>query len=42
MAASFQVDPGDAPSSGDIATAEAYGTRVATITQQLIRGRSLA
>jgi NAD(P)H dehydrogenase (quinone) len=42
MAASFQVDPGDAPSSGDIATAEAYGARVATITLQLIRGRSVA
>jgi NAD(P)H dehydrogenase (quinone) len=42
MAASFQVDPGDAPSSGDIATAEAYGTRVATITQQLVRGRNAA
>jgi NAD(P)H dehydrogenase (quinone) len=40
MAASFQVDPGDAPSSGDIATAEAYGARVATITQQLVRGRA--
>jgi NAD(P)H dehydrogenase (quinone) len=42
MAASFQVDPGDAPSTGDIATAEAYGARVATITQQLIRGRNAA
>ncbi|MES9814884.1 MAG: flavodoxin family protein [Candidatus Thiodiazotropha sp.] len=41
MAASFQVDPGDAPSSGDIATAEAYGARVATITQQLVRGRKI-
>ncbi|MEW8315434.1 MAG: flavodoxin family protein [Candidatus Thiodiazotropha endolucinida] len=41
MAASFQVDPGDAPSSGDIATAEAYGARVATITQQLVRGREV-
>ncbi len=40
MAASFQVDPGDAPSTGDLATAEAYGARVATITQQLVRGRS--
>ncbi|MCU7855363.1 MAG: flavodoxin family protein [Candidatus Thiodiazotropha sp. (ex Lucinoma borealis)] len=40
MAASFQVDPGDAPSTGDIATAERYGARVATITQQLIRGRN--
>ncbi|MEW8505190.1 MAG: flavodoxin family protein [Candidatus Thiodiazotropha sp.] len=39
MAASFQVDPGDAPSTGDIATAEAYGARVASITQQLVRGR---
>jgi NAD(P)H dehydrogenase (quinone) len=40
MAASFQVNPGDAPSTGDLATAEAYGVRVATITQQLVRGRS--
>jgi len=40
MAASFQVKPGDAPSSGDLATAEAYGARVATITQQLVRGRN--
>ncbi len=42
MAASFQVDPGDAPSTGDIATAEAYGARVATITRQLVRGREEA
>jgi NAD(P)H dehydrogenase (quinone) len=40
MAASFQVNPGDAPSSGDLATAEAYGQRVASITQQLVRGRA--
>jgi len=40
MAASFKVNPGDAPSSGDLATAEAYGARVATITQQLLRGRN--
>jgi NAD(P)H dehydrogenase (quinone) len=40
MAASFQVNAGDAPSVGDLATAEAYGVRVATITQQLVRGRS--
>ncbi len=40
MAASFQVNAGDAPGSGDLATAEAYGTRVATITQQLARGRN--
>ncbi len=39
MAASFQVNAGDAPSSGDLATAEAYGARVASITQQLVRGR---
>jgi NAD(P)H dehydrogenase (quinone) len=39
MAASFQVNAGDAPSSGDLATAEAYGARVATITRQLVRGR---
>ena len=42
MAASFQVNPGDAPSTGDLATAEAYGVRVATVTQQLIRGRAAA
>jgi NAD(P)H dehydrogenase (quinone) len=42
MAASFQVNPGDAPSSGDLATAKAYGTRVATITQQLKRGQAEA
>jgi NAD(P)H dehydrogenase (quinone) len=40
MAASFQVNPGDAPSTGDLVTAEAYGQRVATITQQLVRGRA--
>jgi NAD(P)H dehydrogenase (quinone) len=40
MAASFQVNAGDAPGTGDLATAEAYGVRVATITQQLVRGRS--
>jgi NAD(P)H dehydrogenase (quinone) len=39
MGTSFQVEPGHAPSSGDLATAEAYGQRVATITQQLVRGR---
>jgi NAD(P)H dehydrogenase (quinone) len=40
MGTSFQVQPGDAPSAGDLVTAEAYGQRVATITQQLVRGRS--
>jgi NAD(P)H dehydrogenase (quinone) len=42
MATSFQVSPGEAPSRGDLATAEAYGARVATITQQLQRGRAAA
>jgi len=35
MAASFQVQPGDAPAAGDIATAETYGVRVALITLKL-------
>lgn len=35
MAASFQVHPGDAPPPGDIATAEAYGVRVAETTLKL-------
>ncbi len=39
MAASFQVDPPDAPSKGDIETAELYGKRVAEITRQFIKGR---
>ena len=39
MSASFQVQPPDAPSEGDLATAEAYGKRVAEITQQFVRGR---
>ncbi|GBE41612.1 p-benzoquinone reductase [bacterium BMS3Bbin09] len=34
MAASFQVNPPDAPSKGDIETAEAYGKRVAEITMR--------
>jgi NAD(P)H dehydrogenase (quinone) len=41
MASSFQVNAGDAPSSGDLATAQAYGHRVATITRQLVRGRTV-
>lgn len=40
MAASFQVNAGDAPGAGDLVTAETYGARVATITQQLVTGRS--
>jgi NAD(P)H dehydrogenase (quinone) len=39
MATSFQVDPPDAPSIGDIETAEMYGRRVAEITLQFVRGR---
>ena len=39
MAASFQVKPPAAPSKGDLATAEGYGVRVATITAQLKKGR---
>ncbi|MFP7753078.1 flavodoxin family protein [Thermodesulfobacteriota bacterium B35] len=39
MAASFQVDPPAAPPAGDIATAEAYGRRIAGITLQFVRGR---
>lgn len=40
MAASFQVNPPDAPPTGDLETAEAYGRRVAGITLQFVRGRS--
>lgn len=40
MATSFAVAAGDAPPSGDILTAEAYGLRVATITAQFLRGRA--
>lgn len=39
-AASFQVKPPDAPPKGDLDTAEAYGRRVATITLQIVKGRS--
>jgi NAD(P)H dehydrogenase (quinone) len=35
MAASFQVPPPGAPSKGDLATAQAYGQRVAEITLRL-------
>ena len=38
-ASSFQVNPPQAPGFGDIATAEAYGARVANITIQFNRGR---
>jgi NAD(P)H dehydrogenase (quinone) len=40
MAASFQVNPPDAPCKGDIETAEIYGRRVAEITLQFLRGRN--
>lgn len=39
MAASFQVNPPEAPAAGDLATAESYGRRVAEVTLQLLRGR---
>jgi hypothetical protein len=38
MASSFQVDTPEAPSKGDIETAELYGKRVAEITLQFVRG----
>jgi len=38
-AACFRVDAGETPATGDLATAEAYGARVAAITLQLARGR---
>lgn len=40
MASSFGLAPGAAPGQGDIETAEAYGARVATITKQIVKGRS--
>ena len=40
MAASFQVNPPEAPCQGDIETAEIYGRRVAEITLQFVRGKN--
>jgi NAD(P)H dehydrogenase (quinone) len=40
MSASFQLKPPESPSRGDLETAEAYGKRVATITLQILKGRS--
>ena len=40
MAASFQVNPPEAPCQGDIETAELYGRRVAEITLQFMRGKN--
>ena len=39
MSTSFQVNPPDAPGTGDLETAEMYGQRVAQITLQFVRGR---
>ncbi len=39
MAASFQVNPPEAPSKGDIETAELYGKRVAEITLRFLRSK---
>jgi NAD(P)H dehydrogenase (quinone) len=39
MATSMEVAPGEGPSTGDLETARLYGERVASITQQLLRGR---
>ncbi len=39
MASSFRVNPPDAPSKGDLETAEAYGRRIAEVTHQFVRGR---
>jgi hypothetical protein len=41
MSSSFQIDPPDAPSRGDIETAEGYGRRVAEITLRFMRGKSV-
>jgi NAD(P)H dehydrogenase (quinone) len=40
MAVSFTAPTGEAPPQGDIATAEAYGRRIAEITAQFDRGRT--
>ena len=40
MASSFQVNPPQAPSKGDVETAEIYGRRIAEITLQFVRGRN--
>ena len=42
MAASFQVLAPDAPSKGDLETAEMYGRRIADITLQFVRGKTKA
>ncbi len=40
MAASFQLKPPAGPPPGDIAFAEGYGKRVATITAQFVKGKA--
>ncbi len=40
MASSFMVKPPEAPSKGDLETAEHYGARVATVALQLKKGRA--
>jgi NAD(P)H dehydrogenase (quinone) len=41
MSASFQVTPPHAPVPGDIQTAEAYGKRIAEITQRWVKATSI-
>lgn len=41
MAASFQVKPPTAPGAGDLETARLYGRRVADVTAQFVRGRTV-
>ncbi|RME76877.1 MAG: flavodoxin family protein [Planctomycetota bacterium] len=38
MGVSFELPPSEAPSQGDLETAEAYGRRVAEITLRFVRG----
>jgi len=40
MSASFQLKPPESSVKGDLETAELYGTRVATIAAQFVRGRT--
>jgi NAD(P)H dehydrogenase (quinone) len=40
MASSFGLAAGQAPSIGDLETAEAYGRRIAEITVRWVKGKS--
>jgi NAD(P)H dehydrogenase (quinone) len=40
MASSFKVNPPNAPSTGDLETAEMYGRRVAEVTLRFVRGKN--